>query len=248
MTITMKASLGDFVLPWEAGGAPKGAPTSEPALPLKSKAKGSPPFTGSRHNPQSQVPKRDWHNKRRNDTEKQSQDEPQIENGRRHGEEQHQGYQGLRQHQPLYYPPANVVLEHPDYLNYNPSDGSHTPSRMYSDAYGFDPHFLPMLPPLHPIFMSVPPSPPRMGQLVPSPMTVAALTAEFEKHRVWDELAEVVPMWSLPLPSVDPFVDPPKSWTEKRRFQAEYHHQRSMLRPWANEFVPGRLFHPVSDW
>ncbi|RAO66278.1 uncharacterized protein BHQ10_002290 [Talaromyces amestolkiae] len=248
MTITMKASLGDFVLPRGAGGPPKGDPSSEPALPLKSKAKESAPFMGSRHNPQSRGQKRDWYNKRRNDTGKHSQRAPQPENGHRLGEDQHQGYQDQRQYQPLYYAPANVVLEHPDYFNYNPSNDSHTPGRIYSDAYGFDPQLLPMLPASYPIFMSIPPSPPRMGQLFPSSMTLAALTAEFEKHRVWDELEEVASMWSPPLPSVDPFVDPPKSWTKMRRSQAGYHHQRSTLRPWANEFVPGRLFHPILGW
>jgi hypothetical protein len=53
-------------------------------------------------------------------------------------------------------------------------------------------------------------------------------------------------MWATPQRSIDPL----KIWTGARSRQAGYplYYQRSTLRPWANEFVPGRLFHPILGW
>lgn len=260
MTVTMKASIGDFLLPRgvgrasEVGGASKAAPTLEPALPIYSKTKGSSPSSGSRHNPKFRSPKRDW-NKGRNDKGKQPQRAPQPEDNRRKDKEQHQGQRAYGpQYQPQYHrPPAKVVLEDPDYFNYNPSNGLHTPGRIYASAYELAPQPLglfPALPHSHPMLMSIPPSPPRIGQFDPTPMPFAALS-EFHKHRVWDELEEVFPMWSPPHAPVDPFVDPVKAWTSMRSGPAGYQpqfYQPSTLRPWATEFVPGRLFHPILGW
>lgn len=250
MTIIMKASVGQFALPREFGGAPNGASSSEPAL-SNSKTKGSLLSSGSRRNTRFQGQKRNGYNKHRNDTVKQPQHAPQPQDGRRQGEAQHQGQ---RQYQRQFSAPANVIREIPDYFNYNASNEFHAPGRIHSDACGFGPQPMgpfPTLPPSHPIFMSVPPSPPRMGQLIPSSMPLEAFTAEFQKHRVWDELEEAASVWLPPQHSLDPFVDPVKSWTMMRSSQAGYqplYHQRSTLRPWANEFVPGRLFHPILGW
>lgn len=259
MPITMKASIGDFVIPRRLGGASevgrasKGAPSLEPALPIYPETKGSPPSSGSRHNPKLRGPKRNWYNKGRNDKGKQPVHAPQPKDDRRQDQAQHQRqrhYQPQDQHRS----PVGAVLVRPDYFNYNPSNGLHTPGQIYPGAYGFAPQpmgFYPTLPPWHPVFMSIPPSPPRIGQFDPSLMPLAAASAEFHQRRVWDEFKEVFPMWSPPHSPVDPFVDPVKAWTSMRPSQAGYqpqYYQPSMLRPWANEFVPGRLFHPILGW
>ncbi|KAF3392362.1 hypothetical protein DPV78_010649 [Talaromyces pinophilus] len=261
MTVTMKASIGDFLRPRgvgrasEVGGTSKAAPSLKPALPIYPKTKGSPPSSGSRHNPKFRSPKGNWNNKGRNDKGKQHQRAPQPEDNHRSGQEQHHGQ---RPYGPQYRPqfhrmPAKVVLERPDYFNYNPSNGLHTPGPIYPGAYGFAPRpmgFFPTLPPSHPMFMSIPPSPPRIGQFDPTPMPFAALS-ESHNHRIWDELEEVFPMWSPPRAPVDPFIDPVEAWTSMRSSQAGYqpqYYQPSTLRPWANEFVPGRLFHPILGW
>jgi hypothetical protein len=145
---------------------------------------------------------------------------------------------------------VKVVLERPDYFNYNPSDGLHTPGQIYPDAYAFAAQpvgYFPALPSTRPMLMSIPPSPPHIGQFDPS-MAFAVMTAEYPKRRLWDdEMREVFPMWSPPQRPVDPL----KVWPEVRFRQAGYHplyYRASTLRPWANEFVPGRLFHPILGW
>lgn len=249
------------MLPRAVGGASgvrrasKIAPSLEPVLPLNFKTKGHSQVSKSRHNTKSRAQRRNWSNEYRNDEENKFQHTPQSEDHRRHDQEHPYGHQDQHQYQPQ-LAPVNLDLEHPDYFNYNPSNGLHTPLQIYPGAYQFAPQsfgYFPTLPPSHPILMPIPPSPPCIGQFDLGLIPLEALAAEFHEHRVWDELEEVYPMWPSPHPPVgtivDPFVDPLNAWAWMHSSQAGFYpYQRSMLRPWANDFVPGRLFHPISGW
>ncbi|QGA15086.1 hypothetical protein EYB26_002742 [Talaromyces marneffei] len=241
MVIKIKVSKGAPVFPAEDGGASTGAPSVEPNTPATtSQTKQFLPFSESRNKPRFRGQKRNWY-KRRNDKGKQSQRASQPEDGSRshqyQNQRQHQ-YQLLHQHRP----PVKL-LDRPDYFNFNPSNGLHTPGPIHPRPYGFGSQPVGYLSP-PPLLMPMPmPSPLRFDYLHRSTLPVAVLSQEYPKPRFWDEIEAAIPLWSPPQSS----IDHSKIWTRQAGYHPLYY-QYSTLRPWATEFVPGRLFHPILGW
>lgn len=185
MVFEMHASNGGPVLPQEVGGPSTGAPSVEPTLPATSQIKEYPPFSESRNQSRHRRQGRHWY-KRPNGKGKQAQHAPQPEEDHRQNQYQDQG-QPLPQPRPQHQhrPPVKVVVDRPDYFNFNPSNGLHTPGLFHPGAYGYGPQPVGYFAPPPPLLMPMPLLSP---QFDPFSTSLAALPAEHHKQRLWDEM------------------------------------------------------------